>query len=447
MSIKYDNTELQGATYTPRYVKHESAPDRIVNSLKLARQDGEVIIDDTMGVKYIDIVGILIGTSQSDLETKIDAFKELIARKDKNLDVDWAGGTRRYVCRSINHSFDRDHYNILYVPYTIRFLVPTGYGQDTTETTALNKSAITATTDSETITFDGSVTPKLRHKIIVDVRGNADVIKIENTATGDYIEVDLDGFVTTNYLEIDEVAQTVKKNGTTNLSYRGKFPSVTPGSNTLLMTIYGSGSVLDQYQLGGEDGPNIMGDIVTEPNQAQSFIQTQSGRVHKLVATLKKLTSGALGGYLNFRIFNDNNGKPGTLVHATNSYQIAISAISAADYGNLDLLFTGTDTQRPFLVKGQRYWIVAETSEVTGTDVSNLIKWRFNALATSYANGKAMYQKTSSDPWVDGYAESETSDGGIPGQMDMDFAVYRGSSGGGVTFSLTWQIYYTKKYL
>ena len=259
MSIKYDNTELQGATYTPRFVKHESAPDRIVNSLKLARQDGEVIIDDTMGVKYIDIQGILIGSSQSDLETKIDAFKELIARKDKNLDIDWAGGTRRYVCRSISHSIDRDHYNISYVPYTIRFLVPTGYGQDTAETTALNKSAITATTDSETITFAGSVTPKLRHKVIVDVRGNADVIRIENTVSGDYIEVDIDGFVTTDYLEIDEVAQTVKKNGSTNLSYRGKFPSVTPGSNTLLMTIYGSGSVLDQYQLSGEDGPNIMG--------------------------------------------------------------------------------------------------------------------------------------------------------------------------------------------
>lgn len=446
MSIKYDNTELQGATYTPRYVKHENSPERLVNSLKLARQDGEVIIDDTFGVKFIDVTGILIGSSQSDLETKIDSFKELIARKDKNLDIDWAGGTRRYVCRSVFHSFDRDYYNIIHVPYSIRFLVPTGYGQDTAETTALNKSAITATTDSETITFAGSVTPKLRHKIIVDVRGNADVIKIENTATGDYIEIDIDGFVTTNYLEIDEVAQTVKKNGTTNMTYRGKFPSVTPGSNTLLMTIYGSGSILDQSQLGGANGPAIMGDIITEPSQTQSFIPSQSGRIHKLVATLKKTTSGALGGTFNLRIFSDNNGAPGTLMH-TGSFEIAVADISAADYADLNAIFNGTDTQRPFLIKGQRYWIVGETSDVTGSDASNLIRWRFDSSPTSYASGKASFQKVSGDPWIDGYAQAEDSSGGVGGQIDMNFAEYRGSSGGGVTFSLTWQIYYTKKYL
>jgi len=191
MSIKYDSTELENATYLPRYVHHETAPERLINSLKLARQDGEVIIDDTLSIKYIEISGILVGSSRSDLDGKIDAFKELISRKDKNLDVTWVSGIRRYVCRSITHEFNRDFYNILHVPYTIKFFVATGYGTDTSETTALNKTGIVAATDSEEVTLAGSYNPKPKHTINLDTRGNADIIRLENEDTGDYMDIDL----------------------------------------------------------------------------------------------------------------------------------------------------------------------------------------------------------------------------------------------------------------
>ncbi|MFA6048283.1 MAG: hypothetical protein WC737_05760 [Parcubacteria group bacterium] len=449
MSITYDSTELVSATYIPRFAKHETVAERLINSLKLARQDGEIIIDDTYSVKYIDIEGILVGSSQSDLETKIDAFKELISRKDKNLDISWAGGTRRYVCRAVAHEFDRDHYHLMHVPYKVRFFVPLGYGKNTSETTSLNKSGITATTDTEAITFEGSYQPKPRHKVTITTRGNADVIRIENTDTGDYIDVDLDGFSDTDYLEIDEENQTVKKNGTTNLDYRGKFPSVIIGANNLKLTVLGSGSTLDQEQTNNDGSGTaifVNGGWNSSPWQAQSFIPSQSGRIHKLNVSVAKDDGGALDGPMQFLIYSNDNGKPGSPIYVGNEYEITHANVQAAET-NTDAVWDGTDANRPFLKKGQRYWIVLNPGVISGSNSTNFYRWTFSNLATRYLYGKAMFRKSNADPWQDGYADASNAAGGTVEQDDMKFKVYRGVDGGAASHSVVWQIYYTKKYI
>lgn len=440
MSVTYDSTELQNATYIPRYVKHETAPEALIDTIKLARQDGEVIVDDTFAVKYIDIEGILVGSSQADLESKIDAFKELISRKDKNLDISWNSGTRRYVCRAISQIYNRDYYNILHVPYHIRFLVPAGIGKDTSETTALNKSGITATTDTESITFAGSYNPKPRHKVTLTTRGNADVVRIENTGTGDYIDIDLDGFSNGDYLEIDEENQTVKKNGSTNLNYRGKFPSVIIGSNSLKMTVYGSGSAAaDQSQTSDAGGNDAIYDNgAVAPIDAQSFVPSRSGRLSMIDLKIGKI--GSPGGNAIFIICEDNNNQPGTQVGS--AFQIATSSLGSLDWK----LLTPASTA-PFLVQGRRYWIKnISITGISGSDASNMFIWGFRNLSTAYASGKAIAQKNSATAYVDGIGDSSAGDGVSDGQYDLTFITYL-NDGNAASHSIVWQIYYTKRYL
>ncbi len=114
--IQFDSVEILNSTYSPRFVKHESAAERFVNSLQLAREDGEILISANYGKKKITLSGILLGTSKNDLESKIDIFKELLSRQEKNLDIDWNGITLRFVATCVSHNFDRDHYNINFVP-------------------------------------------------------------------------------------------------------------------------------------------------------------------------------------------------------------------------------------------------------------------------------------------------------------------------------------------
>ena len=454
MSILYDSTELLDATYIPRYVQHETAPDRLINSIKLARQDGEVIIYDTMAVKYIDVVGVLVGTSRSDLDDKIDAFKELISRKDKNLDLTWGAGTRRYVCRSIKHEFRRDFYNTSHVPYSIRFFVPTGYGKDTASTNVLNKTggtAIAATTSTAAVTFAGSYKPKPVHRITINTRGNADVIRVENTDTGDYMDVDLltvdaNGFTNGDYFEIDEENQTVKKNRTTNLDWRGKFPSVIIGVNNLKVTIIGSGSTIDTSI--AESGANYSNYVNSGWNSAprgmQSFVPTQSGRVYKITPHLAKVTAGALGGDLYFYICTDNNGVPGDTI-VSDEFSVGVAGVDTV-HGDVNCAFSGADVDRPFLIAGRRYWVYLLPTHITGGSSANYFIWDTNPTPETYLNGKAMFYfyKTS---YIDGYGDASQADGGEQSQCDMAMKIYMGGDGGAANHNIDWKIDYTRKYL
>jgi hypothetical protein len=71
MTVTYDGTELVNATYITRFVKHESVAPRTVIAGQLAREDGEVFIAEKRGRKTIQLQGVLKGSTQADLESKI----------------------------------------------------------------------------------------------------------------------------------------------------------------------------------------------------------------------------------------------------------------------------------------------------------------------------------------------------------------------------------------
>jgi hypothetical protein len=438
-SIKYDNTELVGATYIPRYVKHETAPERLLNAVKLARQDGQVIIDDNFSVKYIDIAGVITGADQATMEANIDTLKELLSRKDKNLDIVYGGGTRRYVCRSLTFDINRDFYHLLHAPYVVRFFVAKGYGTDTSETTAINEAGIVTAETTKLYTFAGSYQPKPRHKISLNTRGNLDVIRITNNLTGDYIDIDW-GNVSgqPSWIEANEENQTVLNDSGVAVNYRGKFPSVALGAEqSLKLTVIGSRiTAPNQQQNTNDDGKVVFyDDGVYAIRQAQSFVPDQSGRVQKIELRLRK--TGSPTGNVDVQIYTDNNGKPGSAVN-TGTFRIAVADVGAQNYYYLTLV-SGVS---PFLIAGQRYWIFLNGLTITGTDVSNYITWYYQTDATHYLYGKAMYWESFDQIWTDGVGGHPSVDG----QFDMQFRIYLGDSGA-PTHDITWQVYYTKKYL
>ncbi len=445
-TITYDSVNLQTTSgMVIQTINHETTADKDLADLKLTNQDGRAIVGDTLGMKIVTIQGVLVGSSASDLETKMDALKEVCARKDKNLDIDYGGGTRRYVCRMAKVDFSaRDHFHILFVPISISFIVPEGVGKDTAETTAINDAGLTVTTKDEAITIAGSYAPKVRHKLTITTRGNADVARIANQDTGDYIEIDLDGFSNGDYLEVDEENQTVKKNGSANLDFRGKFPTVKIGANNLRLTIYGSGYTLDQYQATNHGGlRSVIFDNTgsRSPIEYQSFVPQVSGKIKKLGLWLNK--QGSPGGNVLFAIHADDNGVPG--VQIGNSFQAAVAGVSAAGLAQFDIELGASF---PFVVKGRRYWIRNfSITGITGDDISNFLGWGYSDRATDYTSGKALAQKTASVlPYVEGVGDASVADGIDEGQFDFGFWEYVGD-GGAASHTITWQAYYTKKYL
>jgi hypothetical protein len=431
MSIQYDSTELLNTTYRPQYSKHESAPERFLNSLPLARSDGEALISERYGTKTIYLKGVLTGSSQDDLESKIDAFKELFSRTEKNLDISWNGGTRRYVASCKSHAFDRDFYHISIVPWTAEFTVLSGEGKATSTTTALNEHAVTVTTpgsDSFTLTGTKPARP------VITIKGNnfsgQSGVEYKNTDTGEKLVFCLPTgqFGNTDIVVIDCDARTVKYSndgGSTYITenFYGVFPAFKVGTNNVQITV---GDIVNQTSL--EASVSDLGSFplltATTHRLAQSFSVPYTDATFRR-AKLALVKSGTPSGNITVEIQADNGGKPSGSAVTNGSATITPASVStSAAY------VTATFSDRVTLSANTKYWLVI--SAASTVDGSNSYGW--GGTSGNYPGGK--YKKSTDS----GASYSEPTAG-----FGLAFKILYGNAAD--TSSVKHSVVYTPLYL
>ncbi len=82
-----------------------SSPAVTVNNYKLARSDGEVVVNSTYGGKNITIKGRIKASDRTELDNQIDIFKSYLSGHEKYLDLLINGITRRYIATVTNTSY------------------------------------------------------------------------------------------------------------------------------------------------------------------------------------------------------------------------------------------------------------------------------------------------------------------------------------------------------
>lgn len=366
-SIKFDTTEIVNTTYIPRFIKHESATERFLNTLELAREDGSILISDKRGKKIIALQGILTGATEALLETAIDTFKELFARQEKNLDISWEGtGTRRYVASCIEHTFDRDHFHQLFVPWTAEFVVLSGIGEATTEDTIVNADTFTANYKTKAITLAGSAEPKIRFSIAINSPNNTiKGVELKNTTTGKRIIVPSASSLDDKTIEVDTRLKTVKIDGV-EVPYYGLFPDFTIGSNTIQISC---GDIIDQQFAPDTIGSNY--GIHSSYKASQGFRVPYTDTTYTSI-WLKLSYTGDPSVGLSVRIETDSNGVPsGSLVNANAKGTISKLEMAGAGTGTwYNILFDGAFS----LQSNTQYWIVLEPS-AGGLNADNRYDW------------------------------------------------------------------------
>jgi hypothetical protein len=371
-TIKYDNTEILNTTYNPRYLKHESFPDRVLDFQDLAKDNGSILVSDKFGVKKIQAMGILIGTSQADLESKVDTMKELFARVGKNLDVDWNGTTRRYVVTTALLNIDRDHYHITWVPWIAKFTCASGIAEDSTETTLQNATDFNLGEGTFSLTFAGSAPPKPKFTIeTIHTSYTTKGICLKNNDNGQAIYIPLvSGVVDNGKLEIDCRLKTVRATaggyyGQT-LKYYGQFPEFVVGANSITVSV---GNVVDQYFTPA--AYTVATAVYGSLKSAQKFTVSNSDITYKALA-LEIMKTGTLSsGYLTVEIQTDTNGAPsGTEVpHATFRLYPATAPEGIEDW----VIMSTYDGFNFTLAADTPYWIVVDGNSIG--DVSNYLAW------------------------------------------------------------------------
>jgi hypothetical protein len=244
-SIVFNGFSFQDdCVYTERVLN--STPRRDVDINEIPRNDGEFIVGDFYRRKVITLTGIIKTTSNSLLEAKIDEMKKLTSEREGNLDIKIDGVIRRFKATLINGAQmfeDREHYHIVWAPFTVQFMSVEPFGHPTT----FQSDEFLGTTD---LNLDLEVfnagTIHATPEIILNFTAVSGIteVQVTNNTNGQIIKASSLSLSVADILKFDGNERLVTLNGS-QIDYSGFFPRLEIGANSLTIDLTGTSATYD----------------------------------------------------------------------------------------------------------------------------------------------------------------------------------------------------------
>lgn len=232
VGITFNGTSLQNP---PTIITSERRPTikRDASRFSLARAHGVKQTGVFQREKVIELEGTIIGTSVANCDSLIDSFLQAISAEEANLDMDWNGGTRRYVCTADSPIITQPS-SAGMATFNVQFVCSAGYGVDTASSTLLSSTVSTTATATNAVTVGGTFkdqTPVITVTLNSGTGLTSKSFTISNPATGVGITITRT-WVAADVIVIDCANLTVKVNGSL-VDYSGAFPTWAPGSGNI----------------------------------------------------------------------------------------------------------------------------------------------------------------------------------------------------------------------
>jgi hypothetical protein len=228
--ISFNNYNLQTSSIVMTGLEYQSL-NKNLSITRISTSDINKFVESYVADKRIIYSGYIKGTSASDAESKIDELKtNVILNAVADLDIEYAGGTRRYrcVCKSIDLDSETPALDIKNIKITFDTIEPLGLDTFTNTVEYLAESANPIT---KTITFSGSYFTLPTYRITVSSESNLTGLSIKSVETNQEMII-LKNYNISDVIEINTREKTVKYNGVDS-DYFGIFPLVNQGTNNL----------------------------------------------------------------------------------------------------------------------------------------------------------------------------------------------------------------------
>ena len=200
---------------------------------KIAHANRSSINKRNFPMKKIVITGKLEAASISALDTLRDTFLAYFLTKEGNLDIGYAGGTRRYIATVKSIDAPRPD-GLNYLDFSVTFICTDPFGRATSTSSALSASARTLSAYTDNHTFVGTA-PFLMPVWTITINtvvGGANYLSVGNASTGQKIAIIDQTFADGDVVVIDSYNKTVKLNNV-DIDFLGGFPEFPPGAGTL----------------------------------------------------------------------------------------------------------------------------------------------------------------------------------------------------------------------
>lgn len=230
MDITYNSLNINDKTnYYVVESNHDIVAQQELNVQKIARSNDSIVLRKNYGTKVIKMDVIIKDSSRDNLDSRLDTFRETIETIDKNLDIDYASGTRRYVCSGRVVGIAERKQN--WIKVEVEFSCFRAFGVATSATTEsfLNK---TTSPYADDIEIAGTAPAQPDIEITVDslTATGEKYIQLKNTDNGDYVKVSADDWAADDVVAISIREKRVTRNGTIT-EYLGIVPEWLPGTN------------------------------------------------------------------------------------------------------------------------------------------------------------------------------------------------------------------------
>lgn len=240
--ITFNSNDLQTFSSTTKVgintnvINHTDIPDKVASIFAKADANGSSISAINYPNKKVSIGGTIHGSTQDDLDSRIDAFKGYFNTKGANLDIDYSGSTRRYVATSNAIGIERQQ-KVLWAKFTVEFICTEPFGKDTTATSITNSLNYTLASLTVAPTIGGSA--PVQYPIITltldALTGTGDYIQITNNTSDQLMLLYGFSFTAGDVIVIDAFERTVTINGV-EVDYLGTFLELEPGAQSLTYT-------------------------------------------------------------------------------------------------------------------------------------------------------------------------------------------------------------------
>lgn len=242
-NLSFNTNSLQ--TYNPatrtgintNFIDHTNLPDMVAELYAKADADGSSIPSINYPSKRVAIGGTIHGSSQSDLDSRIDTFKGYFNGKDKNLDITYGAGTRRYIATKNAIAIERQQ-TALFATFKVEFICTNPFGLDIAATALwATKTGFTSATFTEAPTVDGTA-PYQLPVITITVNsftGAGDYVQISNDNNNQELLIYGQAITAGDVIVIDAAERKVTINGT-EVDYYGTFLELEPGANSITYT-------------------------------------------------------------------------------------------------------------------------------------------------------------------------------------------------------------------
>jgi hypothetical protein len=228
-AIAFNGNSLQTANIVVQDINISDMPDKDISIFEIAHANRSKITNAGSTGRKINIVGTISADTISDFETLLDTFKGYFTGIEKNLDVEYAGATRRYVATLTGGRLPRAG-GLMYSDFDLQFTCSSPFGVDIVSTSLASVTGATTSPSTTALTIGGNADfqyPQIEITLVNAVNTSGATVSISNNNNGQVCNITRN-WVVGNVITIDPANQLVKIDGN-EVEFTGAIPIFNKG--------------------------------------------------------------------------------------------------------------------------------------------------------------------------------------------------------------------------